>query len=188
LLTPPLFSLPAAATDTVIVIIIIVAIIIVVVVVIVFVVVLIIIVVVVVVIAIAIAVAAIVFVAAAAAVVAAISAAVAVAIATTNTTCLCCFCCWLIVALLSTVRFCHRTQSCNHQRSHCRPLLPPVVVHCRHCHCCHCLRTVTASIATTVVKLTFVHCQRKAKAAAPPAYQWQHQRENDYKSRQLGLI
>jgi hypothetical protein len=39
-----------------------------------------------------------------------------------------------------------------------------------------------------VVKLTVVHCQRKETAAAPPAYQQQHQCENVYKSRQLGLI
>jgi hypothetical protein len=35
------------------------------------------------------------------------------------------------------------------------------------------------------------HCQmskKEATAAAPPVYQWQHQRENIYKSRQLGFI
>jgi len=31
---------------------------------------------------------------------------------------------WLVVALLSAVRFCHRMPSCDHQRSRCRPLSP----------------------------------------------------------------
>jgi hypothetical protein len=38
---------------------------------------------------------------------------------------------WLVVALLSTIRFCHRMPSCDHQRSRCRPLLlinpPPAI-------------------------------------------------------------
>ena len=71
---------------------------------------------------------------------------------------------WLVVALLSAVQFCHRMPSCNHQRSHCRPLVP-----------ISCLppppppppplppggRAATTAPATTVVELTVVHWQRK---------------------------
>jgi hypothetical protein len=66
--------------------------------------------------------------------------------------------------------------------------LPPIIVHCCHRRRCHCRQAATTSIATNVVKLTVAHCQRKSTAAAPPAYQWQNQCENVYKSRQLGLI
>jgi hypothetical protein len=95
------------------------------------------------------------------AVVAVIAAAVAVPIATTTTAHLCCSCIWLVVALLSAVRFCHCTSSYNHQLSCCRRLLPSIIVHrCPHRHCC-CRRATTAATATTVVKLTVVLCQRK---------------------------
>jgi hypothetical protein len=40
-------------------------------------------------------------------------------------------------------------------------LLQPIVVHCRHRRRCHCRRAATASIATTMVKLAIVHCQKK---------------------------
>jgi hypothetical protein len=163
----PTAATAAAATIIVIIVIIVVVIVIVAVV---LVVVVIVIVLVIVVIVIAIPVAAVVFAAAAASVVAIIPTAIAVAIATTTTTHLCCSHCWLVVALLSAVCFCHRTPSCNHQRSRCRPLLPPIVVCCRHRRHCHCQRAATASTATTMVKLTVVHCQRKATAEAPPAY------------------
>ncbi len=53
--------------------------------------------------------------------------------------------CWLVVALLSVVRFCHHMPSCDHWRSCCRPLLPPIVVH-RHDHLhCRCRWATTAS-------------------------------------------
>jgi hypothetical protein len=42
--------------------------------------------------------------------------------------------------------------------------------------------TVGGGTTTTVVELTIVFYQK------PPAYQWQNQHENIYKSRQLGLI
>jgi hypothetical protein len=105
-----------------------------------------------------IAVAPVVFATATAAVVAA---AVAVAIATTTNARICCSCHWLVVALLSAIRYHHRTPSCGRQCSCCRPLLPPIVVHRRHRRCCHCCRAATASTATTVVKLAVIHCQRK---------------------------
>jgi hypothetical protein len=35
-------------------------------------------------------------------------------------------------SLLSAVHFCHHMSSCNHQRSHCQPLLLPIIIH--HCH------------------------------------------------------
>ncbi len=81
----------------------------------------------------------------------------------TTTARVCCSRHWLVVALLSAVRYHHRTPSCDRQRSRCRPLLPPFVVHHRHCRrCrCRCCRAATASTATAVVKLAVVRCQRK---------------------------
>jgi hypothetical protein len=71
--------------------------------------------------------------------------------------------CWLVVALLSAVRFRHRMPSCNHQRSRCRPLSP-----------INCLPppppataaaagppAPTTATATTVVELTVVDWRRK---------------------------
>jgi hypothetical protein len=68
---------------------------------------------------------------------------------------------WLVVALLSAVRFCHRMPSCDHQRSRCRPLSPinclpppppatataagPPGRHNRHRH--HCGRTHRRTLA-----------------------------------------
>jgi hypothetical protein len=45
----------------------------------------------------------------------------------------------------------------------CWPLLPPIVIHRRHRRRrrCRCLQAATTVTATTVVKLTLVHCQRK---------------------------
>ncbi len=160
---PPLallFSATAAAT-TVIVVVVIVVIIFVVAIIIVFAVVVLVIIIIIIAIA-----------TVAAAVVAIITAAVAVTIATTTTARFCCSRCWLIVALLSANRFCHRTPSCNRQRSHCRPLFPPIIVHRRHCRRCRCRRAATASTATTIIKLAVVHCQRKRQQ------QQCHQRTN----------
>ena len=67
---------------------------------------------------------------AAAAAVAIIIAAAAVTIAATAR--LCCSLCWLVIALLSVICFHHHMPSCNHRHSCCRPLSPPIVVHCRH--------------------------------------------------------
>ena len=58
---------------------------------------------------------------------------------------------WLVVALLSAVRFRHHMPSCDHQRSSCRPLslincLPP---------------PATTATATTVVEITVAHWRRK---------------------------
>jgi hypothetical protein len=96
---------------------------------------------------------------------AATAAAVAVAIAATATARLCFSRRWLVAALFSAVRFCHRTPSWDRQRSRCRPLSPPIVVHRRHRRRCRCRRAATATTATataiTVVELTVVHCQRK---------------------------
>jgi hypothetical protein len=90
---------------------------------------------------------------------------------------------------LSAIRFHYCTLSCDRQRSCCRPLLPPIIVNCHHRRHCRCRQATTASTATTVFKPAIVHLPKKeATAAAPPAYQWQHHRENVYKSRQLGLI
>jgi hypothetical protein len=50
--------------------------------------------------------------------------------------------------------------------------LLPIIVHCYHRRCCHCHQATTASTATTVVKLTIVHCQRKTQQ------QQHHQRTN----------
>jgi hypothetical protein len=58
------------------------------------------------------------------------------------------YCHWLVVALLSAVRFRHRTPSCDRQSSCCRPLLPPIFVHRRHCRRCRCCRSATATTAT----------------------------------------
>jgi hypothetical protein len=74
--------------------------------------------------------------------------------------------------ILSAVRFCHHMPSCNHQRSSCRPLLPPIIVHRCHHRRCRCRRAATASTTTTMVKLTVVHCQRKRQQ------QQDHQRTN----------
>jgi hypothetical protein len=173
---------PAAAATTVIVVIIVVAIMIVVVAIVNIVVIVIVVIVVVAVVVIAIAVAAVVFAAAAAAVVAVIAAAIAVAIATTTPTppafdapvdgwlLRCC----PLSAFVITPR--HATVNAllaSRLRRNCR---------------CRCRRAATASIATIVVKLTVIHCQRKTTAAAPPAYQRQHQRKSVYKSKRLGLI
>jgi hypothetical protein len=93
-----------------------------------------------------------------AAIVPTVAAAITVTIATTTTAHLCFSCRWLVVALLSAVRFHHHTPSCNCQLSCCWPLSPPIIV---HCCCCHCYRCRQAATATTLVKLTNVHCQRK---------------------------
>jgi hypothetical protein len=79
---------------------------------------------------------------------------------------------WLVVVLLSAVRYSHRTPSCDHQCSRCRPLLLPIVIQCRHRCRCRCHRAATASTATTVVKLAIAHCQRKRQQ------QQQHQHTN----------
>jgi hypothetical protein len=55
--------------------------------------------------------------------------------------------------------------------------LLPIVVHCHHRRRWHCRQATTASTTTTMIKLTVIHCQRKATAAAPAAYQRQHQRK-----------
>jgi hypothetical protein len=141
-------------------------------------------VVVVIVIIIAIAVASVVFATIAAAVVAVIAPAIAVAITTATTARLCCSRRWLVVALLSAVRFCHRTPSCDRRRSHCRPLFaanrrpssppPPLPLppgrHRLHRH--HCGQTRRHQMP-----------KKEATAAVPPSYQRQHQREFIYKSR-----
>jgi hypothetical protein len=71
---------------------------------------------------------------------------------------------WLVVALLSAVRFRHRMPSCDHQRSRCRPLSP-----------INCLppppppppplppgrQAATTTTATTMVELTVVNWRRK---------------------------
>jgi hypothetical protein len=62
---------------------------------------------------------------------------------------------------LSAIRFRHCMLSCNPQRSHCWPLLPPIIVHCRHRRRCRCHQAATASTTTTVFKLAIIHCQRK---------------------------
>ena len=66
---------------------------------------------------------------------------------------------WLIVALLSAIRFCHHMPSCDRQCSRCWPLSPIIVFHRRHRHhrrhCC-CCRAVTTAITITVAKLTIV--------------------------------
>ncbi len=54
-----------------------------------------------------------------------------------------------------------RTPSCNHQRSHCRLLLPPIIVHRHPCHLCRCRLATTAATTTTIMELTVAHCQRK---------------------------
>jgi hypothetical protein len=67
--------------------------------------------------------------------------------------------------------------------------LPPIIVHCCHHRHYRCRRATTTSTATTMVKLAINHCQKnEKKAAAPLAYQRQHQREIIYKSRQLDLF
>jgi hypothetical protein len=125
-------------------------------------------VVVVVVVVIAIVVAAIVFIAAATAVVAIGAAAIAVAITTTTTARLCCSRRWLVIVLLSAVRFRHCTPSCNHRCSRRRPLSPPIVVH--HCHRrrCRCCRAATATTATIMIKLTVIYCRRKRQQQQHP--------------------
>jgi hypothetical protein len=55
------------------------------------------------------------------------------------------------------------------------PLLLPLGHHRLHRH--HCGQTHRRQMP-----------KKEATAAAPPGYQWQHQRENVYKSRRLGLI
>jgi hypothetical protein len=50
--------------------------------------------------------------------------------------------------------------------------LPPIIVHRRDRRRCRCRRAATVSTATTVVKLTVVHCQRKRQQ------QQHHQRTN----------
>jgi hypothetical protein len=92
---------------------------------------------------------------------AATTAAIAVAIAPTTNVRLYFSCHWLVVALFSAIRFCHRTSSCDHCRSHCRLLLPPIIVHRCHIHCCRCRQAATTTTTTPMVKLTVVHCQRK---------------------------
>jgi hypothetical protein len=117
-------------------------------------------------------VAAIVFAAAATVVVALIAAVVAVAITTTTTARLCCSRCWLVVALLSAVRFCHRTPSCDRRRSYCRPLLPPIVGHRRQRRCCRCCWAATTTTATIVIELTVFDYRKKRQQ------QQHHQRTN----------
>jgi hypothetical protein len=69
---------------------------------------------------------------------------------------------WLVVALLTAVRFRHHMLSYDRQRSRCRPLSSIFVFHrChrrhrRHHRCRQAATTATAT-ATTVVKLTIVH-------------------------------
>jgi hypothetical protein len=57
-------------------------------------------------------------------------------------------------------------------RSHCRPLLPPIVIHRRHRRRCRCCQATTTTTVTTVVKLTIIPCQRKRQR------QHHHQRTN----------
>jgi hypothetical protein len=103
---------------------------------------------------------------------AATTAAIAVAITATTNVRLYCSCHWLVVALFSVVRFHHRMPSCNRQRSRCRPLLPPIIVHRHHCRRCRCHQATTTTTTTPVVELTVVHCQRKRQQ------QHHHQRTN----------
>ncbi len=65
--------------------------------------------------------------------------------------------------LFSAVHFRHRTLSCDRQRSCCRPLSPPIIVHRGHRRRCRCRRAATTATTTanTIVELTVVHCQRK---------------------------
>jgi hypothetical protein len=80
----------------------------------------------------------------------------------------------LVVALFSAVCFCHCTPSWDCQRSCCRPLSLPIVIHRRHRRRCRCRPATIAATATatTVVELTVVHCQRKRQQ------QHHHQRTN----------
>jgi len=55
------------------------------------------------------------------------------------------------------------------------PLLLPLGCHSHHCH--HCCQTHQCPLP-----------KKEATAAPPPVYQWQHQRENVYKSCRPGLL
>jgi hypothetical protein len=50
--------------------------------------------------------------------------------------------------------------------------LLPIVVYCHHRCRCRCRRAATASTATTMVKLSVIHCQKKRQQ------QQHHQRTN----------
>ena len=114
-------------------------------------------------------------------------------ISATTTARFCCSLQWLVVALLSAIHFRHCMPSCDRQRSRCRPLLPPIIIH--RCHDRHrrSSRCRWASTTTTTAIIRGRNHRRplpkkEAKAAQPSAYQRQHHRENVYESRQLGLI
>ena len=65
---------------------------------------------------------------------------------------------------VGVVRFCHLMLSCDRQRSRCRFLSSPIVIHCphrRHRRSCRCRRAATTATTTTVVKLTIVQWWRK---------------------------
>ncbi len=100
------------------------------------------------------------------------TAAIAVAMAATTNVHFYCSRCWLVVVLFSAICLHHRTPSCDHQRSCCRSLLPPIVVHRRHRRGCRCRKAATTTTATPVVKLTIVHCRRQRQQ------QQHHQRTN----------
>ncbi len=90
---------------------------------------------------------------------------------------LCCSCCWLVVAFLlsaAATHLCHCKPLCDHQRSCCRPLSPPIVDSCSHMvsspattHLCcsHCwLVFILLSAACFCHCLIVVNCQHHQTA------------------------
>ena len=93
---------------------------------------------------------------------------------------------WLVVALLSAIRFRHRMLSCDHQRSHLS--LPAAFTD----KLSSTASTAATATATTVVELTVMYWRRKRQHR----HHHQHQHTSCrtivntdvYKSRQLGLL